>query len=344
MSSGSYRYGFGGKENDNEAKGTGNQQDYGMRIYDPRLGRFLSLDPLWKTNSFESNYAYAHNSPILMQDIEGKNGEVTIVKNENGKGGTITITTTVYVHAQVSSNPLVEKAFSESEAKARNNYLAKNKDALSGQYVDKDGGTWNISLKINYVAFEPGKLSIGAGDNELFLNDPGTNGGRTPNDGSSILGQVQVSPPSISNPAGISRNLLREFTGNKSYIGIGKRSVDHNTKTHELLHQFGLGERYGRASDSNVPFNDVMYGGSDPLSIDQVHWNNWGRSILDMSQNFEQYKIDSRFKVHGNTSTNFILNWFVDSNGGSVPFGQYNVNEDGSRTLKDPLQNLGYEK
>src|SRR5690606_9621159 len=40
-----YRYGFNGKENDNEVKGEGNQQDYGMRIYDTRLGRFLSVDP-----------------------------------------------------------------------------------------------------------------------------------------------------------------------------------------------------------------------------------------------------------------------------------------------------------
>lgn len=35
-----YRYGFNRKENDNEIKGEGNQQDYGMRIYDPRIGRF----------------------------------------------------------------------------------------------------------------------------------------------------------------------------------------------------------------------------------------------------------------------------------------------------------------
>jgi len=41
FSSGDYRYGFNGKENDNEVKGvTGSQQDYGMRIYDPRLGKF----------------------------------------------------------------------------------------------------------------------------------------------------------------------------------------------------------------------------------------------------------------------------------------------------------------
>ena len=43
-----YRYGFNGKENDNEVKGAGNQQDYGMRIYDPRLGKFLSVDPISK--------------------------------------------------------------------------------------------------------------------------------------------------------------------------------------------------------------------------------------------------------------------------------------------------------
>ncbi len=41
-----YRYGFNGKESDDEIKGEGNQQDYGMRIYDTRLGRFLSVDPL----------------------------------------------------------------------------------------------------------------------------------------------------------------------------------------------------------------------------------------------------------------------------------------------------------
>jgi len=34
-----YRYGFNGNENDNDVKGVeGGQQDYGMRIYDPRVG------------------------------------------------------------------------------------------------------------------------------------------------------------------------------------------------------------------------------------------------------------------------------------------------------------------
>ena len=38
---GSYRYGFNGKEQDPEVKGTGNQYDYGFRIYDPRVGKFF---------------------------------------------------------------------------------------------------------------------------------------------------------------------------------------------------------------------------------------------------------------------------------------------------------------
>jgi len=41
-----YRFGFNDKENDNEVEGNFNWQDYGMRTYSPRLGRFGSVDPL----------------------------------------------------------------------------------------------------------------------------------------------------------------------------------------------------------------------------------------------------------------------------------------------------------
>lgn len=34
---------------DNDWQGTGNMYDYRFRIYDPCLGRFLSIDPLFKT-------------------------------------------------------------------------------------------------------------------------------------------------------------------------------------------------------------------------------------------------------------------------------------------------------
>lgn len=71
---GGYRYGFNGKENDNEAKGEGNQQDYGMRIYDTRLGRFLSVDPLTADYPELTPYQFASNSPIQNIDIDGLEG------------------------------------------------------------------------------------------------------------------------------------------------------------------------------------------------------------------------------------------------------------------------------
>jgi RHS repeat-associated protein len=74
----SYLYGFNGKENDNEAKGTGNQQDYGMRIYDPHLGRVLSVDPLTKSFPWYSQYQFAGNIPIAAIDLDGEEQKIMI--------------------------------------------------------------------------------------------------------------------------------------------------------------------------------------------------------------------------------------------------------------------------
>jgi RHS repeat-associated protein len=73
-----YRYGFNGKEMDNEAKGEGNQYDYGMRIYDPRLSRFLSVDPLTKSFAWYSPYQFAGNTPIAAIDLDGEEQKIVI--------------------------------------------------------------------------------------------------------------------------------------------------------------------------------------------------------------------------------------------------------------------------
>jgi RHS repeat-associated protein len=74
--SGSYRYGFNGKENDNDVgKGDGNQQDYGMRIYDPRVGRFLSVDPITREYPALTPYQFASNTPIAAIDRDGLEGD-----------------------------------------------------------------------------------------------------------------------------------------------------------------------------------------------------------------------------------------------------------------------------
>ncbi len=66
-----YRYGFNGKEVDNEMFGIGDELDYGMRVYDPRVGRFLSVDPITKSYPELTPYQFASNSPIQGIDLDG---------------------------------------------------------------------------------------------------------------------------------------------------------------------------------------------------------------------------------------------------------------------------------
>ena len=82
-SSDNYRYGFNGKEKDDEVKGAGNEYDYGMRIYDPRLGRFMSVDPLYIDFPELSTYQYASLNPIENIDLDGLEGK----PSEKGANG-----------------------------------------------------------------------------------------------------------------------------------------------------------------------------------------------------------------------------------------------------------------
>jgi RHS repeat-associated protein len=78
-----YRYGFNGKEMDNEVKGEGAQYDYGFRIYDPRIGKFLSQDPLFQTYPWLTPYQFASNSPIWAVDLDGLESKIVIL-GQNG--------------------------------------------------------------------------------------------------------------------------------------------------------------------------------------------------------------------------------------------------------------------
>jgi len=68
---GGYRYGFQGQEKDDELKGDGNSYDFNFRIYDPRIGRFLCVDPLSASYPWNSPYAFGENRVIDGVDLEG---------------------------------------------------------------------------------------------------------------------------------------------------------------------------------------------------------------------------------------------------------------------------------
>jgi RHS repeat-associated protein len=56
---------------DNEVKGTGNMINYKYRVHDPRIGRFLSVDPLTAQYPHNSPYAFSENVVINAVELEG---------------------------------------------------------------------------------------------------------------------------------------------------------------------------------------------------------------------------------------------------------------------------------
>ena len=97
-----YRYGFNGKEKDQSGEFGGNTTyDYGFRIYNPTIGKFLSVDPLTKEYPWYTPYQFAGNKVIMASDKDGleeelemvyKSGEKTITKIINiNQGGVSSI-------------------------------------------------------------------------------------------------------------------------------------------------------------------------------------------------------------------------------------------------------------
>ncbi|MEM1407359.1 MAG: RHS repeat-associated core domain-containing protein, partial [Bacteroidota bacterium] len=57
--------------------------DYGFRIYNPALGRFLSVDPLTATYPMLTPYQFASNTPIQAIDLDGLEAKIIVNSQYN---------------------------------------------------------------------------------------------------------------------------------------------------------------------------------------------------------------------------------------------------------------------
>ena len=119
----SARSGYNGKEKDNEANGSGNEYDYGFRVYNPRLGRFLSVDPLAPEYPELTPYQYASNSPEMNIDRDGEEGVQQI---DNDQHTTTLRQTWVYVLGSEADNyPLhgLERSTTATWSRSRRDFF-----------------------------------------------------------------------------------------------------------------------------------------------------------------------------------------------------------------------------
>jgi RHS repeat-associated protein len=104
-----YKYGFNGKENDKETVSTGEgTQDYGMRIYNPSLGRFLSVDPITRKYPELSPYQFASNRMIDGIDQDGLEYATFTIMIYKNKVAAIKVTTDYELKSKTTKGPGVQ--------------------------------------------------------------------------------------------------------------------------------------------------------------------------------------------------------------------------------------------
>ncbi len=86
IASPAYRYGFNGMEKNDEINTQGNSYDFGARIFDARLGRWMTCDPQGSKYPGLSPFHFGYNNPIITIDPNGEENIVVMgldLYNEN---------------------------------------------------------------------------------------------------------------------------------------------------------------------------------------------------------------------------------------------------------------------
>jgi RHS repeat-associated protein len=254
FNSDSYAYGFQGQEKDDEWKGEGNSVNYKFRIHDPRLGRFLSNDPLSDSFPWNSPYAFSENRVIDAIELEGAESLVLSKNVKVDDGCLLTYTT----DSEIYENSVVVNNLNPDLKQTRYlNFLVS--DGFSIDYLDKRANvtTDRTSISVNntkYGSVEPGSTilksfawgPIFVPNNALFrsvqdFDEVISKEGRVP----VIKGAVPANVTSVVMDINSSGDAIENFSGSNPY------SVTVNSYDSE-------GNLYGTVTVSDAEFNGAV--------------------------------------------------------------------------------------
>jgi len=212
LDSAGYRFGFNGKENDKEF----GWQDYGMRMYMRRLGRFPSPDPITAKYPELSTYQFASNSPISGIDLDG----LEFSLSTNGNSTKFSIKLVIINSSKVITN-----------AKEVNNIVTGMKNSVELTY-SKSYGETNYSTEVSTSMYEGGAIISGL--NVMLYDAKANEKSGTVKTGHSLLGETQ-------------NNLIRVAV---SIDGVSRSQEEINrTLNHELGHAGGNYHPWDKEND-----------------------------------------------------------------------------------------------
>jgi RHS repeat-associated protein len=136
VSADKYRYGFNGKEKDKNINSL-TAYDYGFRIYNPAIGKFLSVDPLTQSYPWYTPYQFAGNSPILNIDVDGLEEATTQPNTQSSEPNSTPSSGSTSVNQRVfesATNITITNLAYHDAVKLANNQIQANIKSY-GRYV-----------------------------------------------------------------------------------------------------------------------------------------------------------------------------------------------------------------
>ncbi len=186
---------------------------YGVRMYDPTYGRFLSVDPLWSKYLPLQSYQYAGNNPVMMLDRSGKDYDLVI----DEKAGTATVKATFFVDAKS------EKAAKEA---------AGELNALEPQKLVLNGVTYSVVFEIAV------KLADGDPMDAFSAARYGTSNelGEVVEEGQHAVNSIGTIPRDSD---AIGRDAAAELKAGANIWVRAQYASDVRVLKHEMLHALG---------------------------------------------------------------------------------------------------------
>ncbi|AEA42439.1 RHS repeat-associated core domain-containing protein [Fluviicola taffensis] len=248
------RYAFNGMEKDDEIKGEGNSYDFGARMLDPRLGRWLTIDPSAVKYPANSPYHFALNSPLLFNDPNGKDAVITISEPDAFGVRTITLTSKVYITGIGKTNKEI-KEFAKS--------LQFNWDAFYSKdfvFPATAGLKYDLNIQVEFIAATTDNLGALPAVMRDYVNSDQSRSVGTKAEGAEDINGKPSGLEYGENVITIGWGGINATGTSTSQAWINDKESPVFSAIHEMWHLLGLSDRYdAKFQKPRIPHTGYEY-------------------------------------------------------------------------------------
>jgi RHS repeat-associated protein len=146
---GDNKFGFNGMEKDDDLQGSGNAYNFGARIYDSRLARWLSTDAVESVVPDINPYHFVENNPVNSFDPDGNSGVTTVKRGFLGIGRRIVVESNLYFYGGASGNDgNGDRVNNKKNAKQVAKRVQNDMNSANGRITLNDGRSYKIKHKV----------------------------------------------------------------------------------------------------------------------------------------------------------------------------------------------------